>query len=102
MNERESISRQSLRFWAKAFAVALILVGGLAAWIYHDLREGFAVRTASDARREEVFLRLPPSASRIGYWRDGINYLAEFDIPEDAFRRLFAEFRFDELSAPLD
>ena len=80
----------------------LIAGGGFAFCAYRGLQQAYTLQTARDARPDEVkFLRLPPTASHVGYWRDGINYWAEFDIPEAAFRQLFHEFQFQELSEPL-
>jgi len=102
MSAQEPTRQEKIRFWAIVFGVAFVIFGGLAAWIYLSLKEGYAVRTSADARPGEGFLQLPPTASHIGYWRDGINYLAQFDIPEADFRRLFAEFPFREITEPVE
>lgn len=46
------------------------------------------------------FLRLPPSASEISFWKDGNYRIAEFTIPEKDFRELFPKFAFTEISEP--
>ncbi len=76
-------------------AVALFSFG------YHRLKEEFSILTSSNASPAEVtFLRLPPTALRIGFFRDGINYCAEFSVTETEFRHLFAKFAFTEISQP--
>jgi hypothetical protein len=78
-------------------------VAALFAFGYHSLKEGFAIRTSSNASPADVtFLRLPFTASRIGFFRDGINYCAEFSVSEDEFRHLFAQFAFTEISQPAE
>ncbi len=80
----------------------LLALGGCGYCAYRGIQEAFSIRTSSEARPEEVsFLHLPPTASHIGYWSDGINRCAEFDIPEDAFRHLFREFQLREITEPI-
>jgi len=82
---------------------SVIAIGGCAFWTYRDFRETYSIRTAAHGRPEDVsFLRLPTTVSGIGYWRDGNNYFAEFDIAEDAFRRLLSRFQFQEISEPIE
>jgi hypothetical protein len=89
----------------KTLALVLVLFGGVFALImfgYNDLKEGSTVRTSSNAAPADVtFLRLPPTASRIGYFRDGLNYCAEFGVTEREFGELFNEFKFQEISQPV-
>jgi hypothetical protein len=74
---------------------AILVIGGCGYCAY----QGSSVRTERDAGPQDVsFLDLPASASRIGYWRDGINHWSEFDIPEDDFRSLFRDFQFREIT----
>jgi hypothetical protein len=92
-------TKRKFLFFLVAPALA---IGGCGYCAYRGFQETYSIRTARDASPQDVsFLRLPPSASRIGYWRDGLNYCAEFDIPEDAFRSLFHKFHFDEISKPI-
>lgn len=85
------------------FLTTLILaIGGCGFCAYRGIQEQYSIRTAKDARPQDIsFLHLPQTASHIGYWRDGINYWAEFNIPENDFRRLFREFQFREITEPL-
>lgn len=69
---------------------------------YYQLKEDYTVRTSSNAAPAKVtFLRLPPTASRIGYYRDGLNYCAEFSVTESEFRQLFARFTLHEIAQPV-
>lgn len=65
-------------------------------WSFHNT---YAIRTSSDARPAEVmFLHLPESASQVGYWRDGCNYWADFNISESEFRQLFRQHELTEIT----
>ena len=90
----------------KVVAILLALFAGVVALFafgYYSLKEGYAIRTSSNASPADVtFLRLPPSATRIGFFRDGINYCAEFGVSEDEFRKMFAKFTFKEISQPTE
>lgn len=79
--------------------IIVFLVLGL--WAYHEFRETYSVHTSNSAKRSEVFLPLPESVSDISYWRDGLNYWAEFTIPEEDFRLLFKRFNFSEIEKPI-
>ena len=82
--------------------VVFICLTALAVLTIRDFREAYSIRTAADAKAEDItFLRLPSSASHIGYWRDGLGYYAEFDIPEQDFRKLFRSFQFQEVTEAL-
>ena len=79
----------------------LSVIVGLGYYACRSIKEHHSIHTARNARPQDVsFLNLPENASRIGYWRDGVNSLAAFEIPEDAFRRLFPEFQFREITEP--
>jgi hypothetical protein len=83
--------------------VALICLTALAALTVWACRETYTIKTAADATAGDVaFLKLPTSASHIGYWRDGVNYLAEFQIPEQDFRQVFLLYRFQEITEVLE
>ena len=80
-----------------------IAICGCFFWIYQSFQEAYSIKTATNARPEDVrFLKLPTSASRIGYWRDGLNYWAEFDLPEKDFRRTFSKYHFEEIAEPIE
>lgn len=82
---------------------AVLTFGGLIVAAYCSFRSAYTIQTSADARIEDVnFLRLPDSASTIGFWRDGINYVAEFNVPEDAFRKLFKEYALQEIAKPIE
>jgi hypothetical protein len=80
----------------------IILAVGIIALLafgYYSLKEGYSVRTSANASPADVtFLHLPPTASRIGFFRDGVNYFAEFSLSENEFRQVFAKFAFSEIS----
>ncbi len=80
-------------------AVVVGLFVGLGAWGYFGLRKASVIVTSADAQFGEVdFLKLPPSAYDIGFWRDGIIYCAEFNVSEQDFNELFRAFQFDEIA----
>jgi hypothetical protein len=84
-------------------AIVAALLTGLGAWGYHELKKGYAINTSANAASEDVgFLRLPATASHIGFWRDGINYWAEFNVSEEDFKQLFLKFQFGEITQPLE
>jgi hypothetical protein len=89
--------RSGCRLWLTLGLAALIC---FAFWAYYDLKDSYSVHTATSANRSEVFLSLPKSVSEISYWRDGVNYWAEFNIPEADFRILFEQFEFTEIREP--
>ena len=84
---------------------SFIIVGGLLGaailvfWTIRSFSVAYAIQTSANARPGEVtFLRLQEYASQIGYWRDGINCWAEFNIPESDFRILFDKHKFTEIT----
>ena len=48
------------------------------------------------------FLKLPPSASNIGYWDDGYQQEATFNIPEEALLTLFPDRKFSPITGETD
>jgi hypothetical protein len=79
----------------------ILAVGILAALFFagRSFKQGYTVRTSANASPPEVtFLNLPSTTSRIGFFRDGVNYFAEFSLSESEFRQVFAQFEFRELS----
>lgn len=75
----------------------------LAYFLYQNIKEAWTIHTSRDAPAEEVtFLDLPPTTSHIGYWRNGLNFWAEFDISEIEFRKLFSNFQFEDISKPIE
>ena len=66
---------------------------------FHEIKDAYTTRSSTNALPSEVtFLRLPNTASQISFWRDGVNYFAEFNVSEDEFRRTFSKFTFLETS----
>ncbi|MEI7899064.1 MAG: hypothetical protein WCK89_02345 [bacterium] len=103
MGEKPHLTVKAKRKFLIISIASVIVIGGCAFWIYQGFRDTYSIRTAVNARPEEVtFLRLPPAASHIGFWRDGLNYWAEFDIPERDFRGIFSKFQFLEISEPIE
>lgn len=88
---------------AWSYVLILSLSFGLCLYLYSCFRAQYRVETAVEAEASKVtFLKLPPSASHISYWRDGTNFEAEFTIPEDDFRNLFQRFELRQIKAPKD
>jgi hypothetical protein len=59
--------------------------------------------TGSNVAPDQVpFLKLPPSASNVGYWDDGYQQEASFNISEEAFLALFADRKFSPISGETD
>lgn len=90
------VSRRQLIFIGAGcfFSVIVFIL-----WIILSFQNAYTIKTSSDAHLEEVtFLRLPESASQIGYWRDGCNYWATFQISELEFRQLFRRHELMEIT----
>ena len=76
-----------------------VVVTAVMTYAFHEIKEAYTARSSTNALPGEVtFLRLPNAASEISFWRDGVNYYAEFNVTEDEFRRTFSKYTFVETS----
>jgi hypothetical protein len=81
----------------------LVLWLGISLFLFYSFREQYRLETEVNAEISKVtFLKLPSSATKVSYWRDGISYLAEFQVPEAEFRQLFKSFDLQEIETPIE
>ncbi|WP_265595209.1 hypothetical protein [Verrucomicrobium sp. BvORR106] len=93
----------TMRFLTCAILLAQILICTFAFTGCRRLMGVHDPVTGSQVAPEEVpFLKLPFSASNIGFWDDGYQQDATFNISEEAFLQLFSDRKFAPISEETD
>jgi len=93
------IFMQPLIRYATAYALVAVLSGATFTGCKRFMGVHSPV-TASNAAPETVpFLKLPSSVSNVGYWDDGYQQKATFNVPEDAFLGIFPNRTFTPITA---
>jgi hypothetical protein len=90
-NPFSSAERNGL--WQKHWAVVFLLALSLGLCACHK-----PIETSASADVSQVtFVKLPSSATRIGYWNDGNFRVATASITEKEFREMFPSVKFVEI-----
>lgn len=79
--------------------IPLVCMSGVGFVIYQSFNVE-TVTAANVAPGEVPFLRLPSTATNIGYWQDGNSWIAECNVPEHELAKILPNISLSEISSP--